>query len=133
MTFCIWLFDFLKYNTYTDKNALPIKHTSLADAIETETHLTVHSKQMCNFNVTVSCELLVFVIVNVVFHTYVKYLPRYAGKWAINLHLVNSHSKAINNFVHVIIYFHLFLIICRLMWIWKATKISLISKKSFQN
>lgn len=37
------VFAFLKHNTYTDKNALPIKHTSLVDAIETETHSTVHS------------------------------------------------------------------------------------------
>jgi len=37
------VFDFLKHNTYTDKNALPIKHTSLVDAIETETHSTLHS------------------------------------------------------------------------------------------
>jgi len=32
------VFDFLKRNTYTYKNALPIKHTSLVDATETETH-----------------------------------------------------------------------------------------------
>lgn len=37
------VFHFLKHNTYTDKNALPIKYTSLVDAIETETHATVHS------------------------------------------------------------------------------------------
>jgi len=30
--------DFLKHNTYTDKNASPIKHTSLVYATETETH-----------------------------------------------------------------------------------------------
>jgi hypothetical protein len=32
------VFDFLKYNTYTDKNVLPIKYTSLADTVETDAH-----------------------------------------------------------------------------------------------
>jgi hypothetical protein len=37
------VFDFLKYNTYTDKNVLPIKHECLTDEIEKETHCTVNS------------------------------------------------------------------------------------------
>jgi len=31
------VFDFLKHNTYSDKNALPIKHASPVDAVQMET------------------------------------------------------------------------------------------------
>ena len=96
------------------------------------THSTVRSWQIYNFNVTVFWEFLVSLIANIAFNTYVKYVPHNASRWAISLKLVNTHSKTINNFVHIIINFHLFLTISRLMWKWKATKTSLISKKSFQ-